>query len=1024
MPNIGFIFDSPGWLVLLAVLPVMWWLSFRSISGLGPVRRWFVLGLRTAVIALIIFALARMQKEQTSEKLSVIYVLDQSVSIPADQRRAMSEYVNADIKKHRNKDREDKAGVIVFGRDAALEHPPFDDDIQIGHSPETRIEEDHTNLAGALKLAMATFPEDTARRVVIVTDGNENLGNAMEQARAMVDSGVGIDVVPVRYSARAEVAVERISIPPDIHRGTPFDVSVVLNNTASEASPGGGIVKGELEIIRKSSDTKTVLVRQPVELAPGKKVFRMREEIDSPDFYTYEAEFIPADKAQDPVSMNNRATTFTHVRGQGQVLLIEDMENQGEFGELVSRLRKENLQVTVRSSEAPFASLAELQPFDTIILANVPREDFSEAQIKMMVANTQQMGAGLIMLGGPNSYGAGGWTGTELEAAMPVDFQIKNKEVVPVGALAMMMHASEMPDGNHWQKKIAVAAIDAVGNQDYCGVIIWDGTDQWMWRPNLIKVGSGDNRNMMRAKMGRMVPSDMPGFDSSLSMALTAFNNLPPEVAVKHMIVISDGDPTGPMPATVAALKAAKIKVTTVGVGTHGQPDVTKLMNLAAQTGGKSYFPKSAKALPRIYQKEARAISQPLVFENKSGFQPQVKFPHEVLKGVGDAIPPITGYVLTNLKENPLVEVALVAPPYAQGGGPQAASEANRTVLATWTYGLGKAVALTTDAGKRWAGNWTQWNEYDKLFTQIVRWSMRPAGDQGKFSITTEQVDGKVRMVVTALDKNDDFLNFLNVTGSVVGPDMKPIDVKIRQTAPGRYVGDFDAPGSGTYSLMLSPGAGMSPILTGVNVPYSAEYLDRESNEGLMKALVSLEPKEGSGPGVLIEDTKRRGVEGLLETDTFRHNLPKAISTQDIWPQLMMIAACLFFADVFVRRVHVDFAWLPPLARRVRDKVLRREPQAAPIEAMERLRSRKAAISQQIEEQRASARFEPAPDAPPPPDGGLDDLGPTAAKLPPKPPGQPGVSPQQDQPKEDEYTSRLLKAKKKVWNERDDGPKP
>jgi hypothetical protein len=264
-------------------------------------------------------------------------------------------------------------------------------------------------------------------------------------------------------------------------------------------------------------------------------------------------------------------------------------------------------------------------------------------------------------------------------------------------------------------------------------------------------------------------------------------------------------------------------------------------------------------------------------------------------------------------------------------------------------------------------------------------------------------------------------LNFLNVSGSVVGPDMKPIDVKIRQTSPGRYVGEFDAPASGTYSLMLSPGAGMSPILTGVNIPYSAEYLDRESNEGLMKALVSLTPKGSEETGKLIEDTRNRGLEGLLETDTYRHSLPKASSSQDIWPQLMMIAACLFFADVFVRRVQVDFSWLPPLAAKVRDKILRRQPQAAPAEVMERLRSRKAAISQQIEEQRASARFEPSPDAPPPPDGGLDGLGPTPSKLPPKPPNQPGVSPQQEQAKEDDYTSRLLKAKQKARNERSEG---
>ncbi len=539
-------FDSPAWLLLLLGLPLLWWLSFRSISGLGPWRRWFVLALRTAVLTLIVLSLAEIRLVKTSEKLTVIYVLDESVSIPEEQRRAMVDWINADIKKHRYKDVEDRAGVIVFGRDAALEHPPFDDDIQIARTPETRIETDHTNIAGALKLAMASFPEDAAKRVVIVTDGNENLGNAMEQARSMAEAGVGIDVVPIRYQAKADVAVEHVEIPPDVNRGQPFDVRVVLNNNAIATNKSDGTVKGQIEVTRKTGDSEKVLAREPVTLEPGKRVFKLREEIDSPDFYTYEARFIPDDPLQDPVAANNRATTFTHVRGQGQVLLIEDSENKGEFDHLVDALRKENLQVTVKSSDELFTSLAELQPFDTVILANVPREDFSEAQIKMLVRNTQQMGSGLVMLGGPNSFGAGGWTGTDLEEAMPVDFQIKNKQVVPIGALAMLMHASEMADGNHWQKKIADAALATLGAQDYCGVIHWEGTDQWLWTSGgngVAKIGDEANRNRMKARIDRMVPGDMPGFDSSLRQILNDMNNLPGEVAVKHVILISDGDP-------------------------------------------------------------------------------------------------------------------------------------------------------------------------------------------------------------------------------------------------------------------------------------------------------------------------------------------------------------------------------------------------------------------------------------------------------------------------------------------------
>ena len=217
----------------------------------------------------------------------------------------------------------------------------------------------------------------------------------------------------------------------------------------------------------------------------------------------------------------------------------------------------------------------------------------------------------------------------------------------------------------------------------------------------------------------------------------------------------------------------------------------------------------------------------------------------------------------------------------------------------------------------------------------------------------------------------------------------------------------------------------MAPILSGVNVPYSPEYLDRETNEGLVKALASLVTK-GSGPGELIEDRRGRGTEGLLQFDPFRHNLMKASSSQDIWHLLMLVAAGLFFADVFVRRVQISFAWLPPLLAKARDFVLRREAAPAPVETIERLRSRKAAIAQQIEAHRAATRFEPTPDGPAP---GADTLGEiggavaASAKMPPVHKSTAPASPEQAE-QEDEYTGRLLRAKKQAIKDRkDDGSK-
>ncbi len=1011
-------FDQPQYLLLLLLLPVIWALSYRSLSGLGRYRRFFALLFRSVVFSALVLALAEMQFLRQSDRMTVIYLLDQSASIPQAQREAMVEFVKNAVDAQRDDNRHDRAALIVFGREANIEVPPLEANLPIGGQLETvfDLRTDATNLAAAMKLAQATFPEDSSRRVVLVTDGNENMGDASEVAELLAADGVGLDVIPIELGNRPEVSIDRVTLPADIRRGQPFEVRAVISQVSPSPRAADKPVTGTLKLTRRSGANVETLSEQAVTLDAGKNVYSFPNTIDQPDFYEYEAVFVPAEAQDDVMVENNRATAFTQVLGQGHVLLIEDWENRGEFDLLVNRLRSQNLQVTVQPSNELFSSLAELQRYDCVVLANVPRSsgdesrvtNFSDSQIEMLVHNTQDMGCGLIMLGGPNSFGAGGWTNTELEKAMPVNFSIDNAKVVPVGALAMVMHASELAQGNYWQKKIGEEALKSLGPQDFCGVIHWEGNEQWLWAhpQGLIKVGP--NKRKMLGAMSRMTPGDMPDFDPSLRMAAAAFANCT-EAASKHMIVISDGDPSPSSQAVLQDFVKQKIKISTVAVGTHGPAGHTELQRIARTTQGKYYVVNNPQALPRIFQREARRVARPLVKE--SLVQPQVKTSHEILRGI-DTPPPIRGFVLTEVKSNPLVEVSLISP--------DPVDEKNATILASWTYGLGRTAVLTTDAGQRWADAWTGWSGYDPLFSQLVRWAMRPTGDQGNFSVASEVADGKVRVVINALDKEDELINFLNMNASVVTPNMASQGVEIQQTAPGRYVGEFPAEQAGSYFVTILPGANHAPLRLGVNVPYSAEFRDRETNRELLKTLASRKPVGGAA-GQLVEGPMELGrTDPLLKVNAFRRDLARAISSRDLWPLLLLISCCVFFGDVFVRRVQVHFEWLGPLWERVTSFIMRREPVAAPDVRMERLRERKRQVEGSLDQRRAATRFEPTPEADAAADlSALDaSVTPTETKKPPA--SRPDMAPGQKE--EDDYTTRLLKAKKQA--RKNDSPDP
>lgn len=988
--------EYPGLALVLALVlvPLVWWVGYRNLAALGPGRRWAALGLRTAVVLLLILAVAEMRAVRTSDRLTVFYLLDLSQSIPPETRSRMIEYVNQAVERHRRP--RDRAGVIVFGREAAIELPPFDESVPLAATPGSPVDPEYTNLAAAMRLAQATFPEDAARRVVILSDGNENLGDALEQGRALAAAGTGIDVLPIRYQRRGEVMVERVIVPAEARRGQPLDLKVVVSNTRTPRAGASGEVTGRLTIKQRAGGRELLLSEQRVTLPPGKKVFSLRQQIDAAGFFTYEATFTPDQSADDAMPQNNRATAFTHVQGKGQVLLIENAEAEkaGQYGHLAQALAEHNIEVTVQRSHQLFSTLAELQPFDAVVLANVPREHFTDAQIQMLVRNTQQMGAGLVMLGGPDSFGAGGWANTEVEKAMPVDFSIKSAKVVPRGALAIVFHASEMPQGNYWQKVIGAEALKALGPRDYCGVIYlggMGGTD-WLWRPGMAVVGR--RRDEMLARLERMTPGDMPDFDPGLILARDGLVACQ-DAGVRHLIVISDGDPSPPSRPVLQSLVDAGITVSSVAVAAHGPAESRVMENLATSTGGKYYAVNNPQLLPRIFQREARRVAQPLIYENLAGFRPQIRYPHEMLSGIEPPLQPITGFVLTSRKEHPLVEVSLVSP--------QPSAEETNTILASWTYGLGRTVALTTDATTRWSRAWIGWQGYTKLMGQIVRWAMRPSGDQGKFTVATEYRDGQVHLVITALDPNDEFLNFLRFSGTVVGPDLQPIDLRMEQTAPGRYLGTFPAPRAGSYLILASPGPGKTPLRAGITVPYSEEFRTLETNLALLEQLAALVP-EGGQPGVRIDhpDGFER-MDALLAIDSFRRDLPLASSSRDAWPLLVLAAACLFFADVLVRRVALGLGW----ARRGWAR-LRGRKAPAPVEAtLQRLRSRKAEVVSEIERQRAAARFEPGVPA------DLSVLGAPAA--PPSAPPSPAAPTLSTQTEEESYTARLLKAKQKAW---------
>jgi uncharacterized membrane protein/Mg-chelatase subunit ChlD len=984
------------------------------------------LTLRSGLVVALVLAIAGVQWRQADQRVTVFYLLDQSESIPAPRRSLMMEYVTQQVDMFRQQERQDRAGVIIFGGNAAVEFPALDSPLpNFGRFESAlNLRENTTNLEAALRMARASFPDDTSKRVVLITDGNENVGNALQEAQLLADDGIGLDVIPVQLLWDQDVSVDRVSVPANLRVGQNFEVRVVLtNHPPSQAPEMAKRIKGKLRILKRvgrvggAADAE-VLSESQVELEPGPNVFSIPQRAEESALVNLEASFVPDEGQIDNLAQNNQAAAYANVQGQGRVLLVEDSGHVGEFDGLVRLLRRNDIAVDILSTDRLFTSLDELVPYDLIVLANVPRSGgddvetgytFSDEQISMLVDNTERMGSGLLVLGGDRSFGAGGWNSTRLEEALPVDFEIRNDKVAASGALVMILHACETANGNHWQKVIAREALNVLGPIDYCGILGWDnfkGVDDWLWRlPNGLDKVQPQNKNRMLGILGRMAPGDMPAFQPAMQKGLQQLIANP--AAAKQMIIISDGDPSAPTAALLQQFKQNQIVVSTVAVGSHGAADHQTLKNIAQTTGGRYYAVNNNRALPRIFQREARRVTKPLIFEPEGGLKARrtslTPFHPMTREMATDELPNYRGYVFTTIKQAELVEQLLIASEPDDGG-------VNSTLLATWQFGLGRSTVFTSDAGHRWTADWVDSPLYDQLFTQMVRQTMRSVSREGEFQMVTQHRGGTTEVVVMAADREGQVLNDLKMQSSVMTPE-GPKQLDFQQAAPGRYVASFDSSLAGNYVLSVFPDEGYQRLTAGLVIPKSSEFEARETNTALLAQLAALTPQGGAPGRVLGDDLAPESLAALVQMDTFADTLRWAIRYTDVWTWVVVLASTLLFLDVFNRRVSLDPKPVTGFVRRTWRRWIGGEEKAEMAARMERLKAKKQAIETERED--SGRRFQYDERQPISPQAVIDSVQDANQAATRREPTGPTPTLQADE-KSAGYTERLLAAKRKA----------
>ena len=869
----------PGYLAVLAALPLVVLISLRSLAGLGPVRGPLAVTVRCVVVAVLALALAGPEWGRTTDDQTVTFAFDQSDSVPpARQREAITFATQAATGLRTGKDR---VATLNFASHPAVDQLPagqFTTDT-LGIPDDAR----RTDIAAALRLGLALFPADTAKRLVLFSDGNENRGLAAEEADTYAALGIPIDVVPLPYEHAAEILVDHLSAPATATRGEVVNLQLIVRSQ-TDTTARLLLYHNDQLVTSDSADSS-------IDLSAGPNRLSMPIELQSPGVHRFRAVIQPEQAASDSVMMNNAGQAFTIVGDATRVLIVTDPRGGPDDAG--------NSDADLTSAETFAAALQEggidcdlitldnlppdpaaLADTSALILSNISAFALGPARLDMISSYVRDQGGGLIVLGGDRAFSVGGYAHTPLDEILPVETGRAELKFLSLSMVIVIdCSGSMVGEKINMARHAAMASVELLSRLDRIGIVAFNDLPFW-----LVPLQLADNRDAILkrvATLGAGGGTDMyPALQQAFATLAKTDTNL------RHIIVLTDGQSEpGPFDALAARCHQNGITISAIAVG----PDADRplLTRIAQQSGGRMYVADSAQPLPQIFARETILASHSGLFERP--FTPRLssEIGEPILQGCTPAdIPPLRGHVVAVAK--PTAHVPLV----------RATKDGTDPILAHWQVGLGRAVAFTSGLWSKWGPDWVAWSGFSKLWTQAVRYVAR-AGNPGELDVETVVRGSVAHVSVSAEHLPVRMQGSLSLAGQVVGPDFGRTSLQLQRTAAGRWEAAFALDRPGTYFLNLPYSYGYggerrSGVLrTGVVQSYSPEYAALQHNH---VALSELARRTG---GRLLD---LRHPDAVFEPWSIR---PVHLR-RPFWEDVVRLALVLFLLDVAVRRIAVS----------------------------------------------------------------------------------------------------------------------
>ena len=839
-------FTSYWPLLLLVALPVLVWLGRRSATGLGARHLRVSTALRVIVLLLVALACMHPVLHHAARELSVVYALDVSRSVSPAFIEKSIEW----IRSANTEGKPDHTAYVAFA----------DKPVVVGKAEEIRsisvttggaaapagadvLDQSQTNLERALLEALHNLAPHHRKRLVLFSDGNATEGElARAVARARAED-VRVFSVPADVRAPGDAWIEAVDLPDVVSVDEPVEAVVRVFSRDQ--------TRGRVELARNG----VVLGRKDADLAPGRSRVTVEVRLDRAGLNRLDAT-LRADG--DPFPDNDRHPLSVSVAEKPKVLYVEGRPESASY--LESALSQSGIAVTVGGT-LPDTERA-LAAYDAVILSDLPYSSLTAAAQTALSTYVRDGGGGLVFAGGETSYGESGYAGSTLEDVLPVRFQIKEKHKELALIVILDKSYSMLGSKLDLSKEATIAALDLLDETHRFGVVTFN------WDPYVtVPLQEVGKKTAIKEEVSRIQASGQTNIYPALRSAFAQL--LESTAKVKHVILLSDGK-TYPneFQSLLERMVSSEMTVSAVAVGEEADREL--LGNIAKWGKGRSYYLQDARRVPQIFIEETQLAVQTTLVEKP--FRPVVLENVEALDGVDfGAAPLLKGHVSTEAKET--AEVILEAEP-------------EKPLLARWQYGLGKAVAFTSDVKNRWAADWMSWPGYGKFWSQLVRETSRRR-EPDDVALRVYRSGSRAVVDMTAVGPDGRHQNGLRPVVSVASGANAPRPLGVPQVAPGAYRIEVPLVSSPeAYRFDLSFGAG-APRRAELFFPYPDEYRFYPANAKLLRAL-----SEETG-GVFRPEIR----------DVFKDYADSGTVPTPLAPWLIGVALVLWLTDVAVRRV-------------------------------------------------------------------------------------------------------------------------